>query len=461
MHAIGVAGDVCSQPRDYGCLSLLDAYQFALVPWHVVGSSCRQHVSAVVMPSPLRTDIEHMLKVYNNCALVWQYFDVRWPTGGSGHGGSSWCGAMCIAICAENPCRRVQVLVASFCAMVLNSAAGLCGKARQAAALSQKCRDDAPWLTKLPVLNKNDHGFDAGLRLKATFECYALLWKNPSLSMACQLWLNDRLETPEQPDTDTTFSPEPTTIGSIPIEWLCGYLIDMGVGWSESLLGRAKAYDRSQIIHLVCGYLNVSPQMKLGRWASDKLVMKHAFDARRQQINARFEQVNSAKAAAASIDDVGQIKWGDIGIFKIELNEKKLACSVIHVPTKETAPITSDNIDSRWYMDKNYSDSKAAIQMDGSRTDKHYLHMYFGRGAGPNKEPMLVGSSSVWAQLMEAANQQVQENKRIARSGTIEKVSDNLDKDSKAIAQESAKPARKRMQEKRVERSKRSRLQIS
>lgn len=238
-------------------------------------------------------------------------------------------------------------------------------------------------------------------------------------------------------------------------------MINMNVGWTEKLLGRIMAYDKSQILNLICGYLNVSPMLKLGPNASDKLVVRHAFDFRRQQIRPRFAAVKSAESARACVDEVGQVLFGSMGIFSLVLREQK-AVQVKHVPTGAVATITSDNIDARWYLDKNFSETRACVQMDGSRTDKHCLHDYFGKHEGPHSEPQLVGKSPVWGKLMTDASAIVLRNREQATDGIVPKANDiELAEATKARQQESAKRARERMCEKQAERSKRARLTIA
>lgn len=327
--------------------------------------------------------------------------------------------------------------------------------------LTKEQKANAPWLAKVPPFNPHDSSTDAALRMKAVLECMCLLWKNPEMAMSCQQWLKDRTEKPMDVNEDETFSPEPLTVSNLPTEWVCSYLINMKVGWSERLLGRIKAYDKSQIHNLLCGYLNCSPQLKLGEHASDKQVVKHALDQRRRSIKPRFKMVASAETAAAAVHADGAINFGKIGIYTIAVDKNGLATQVTHMPSGEKADITSPGVDGRWFLHKNFSESKAVIKMDGSKTDKHTLQDYFLNKNGPHDEPMLVGASKVWEQIMTSAYQEVEHKKQVAKDGIVAKPSAELDRATKAICQQSAKRARERMQAKQEERSKRSRTSIA
>lgn len=327
--------------------------------------------------------------------------------------------------------------------------------------LTKEQKHDAPWLQKLPAQNPNDKSTDAPLHHAAFVHCVHSLWTNPDLCLTTQSWLNSRMAGPVDIDSDRFFVPEPLTLSNILVEWLAAYLIDLKVGWSEKLLGLMKAYDRSQILNLVCGYLNVSPMLKLGEHSADKLIVRHAFDLRRQPIDRRFDKVHDSRSAASFVDDVGQIKFGEMGIFCLEVNNQtKVAVNVTHCPSGAVAKTTSDNIDARWYLDKNYSESKAVVQMDGSRTDKHFLADYFAKGQGPHKHPMLVGGSPVWQRIMEEAAATVKRNRDMADDGVVPETSEQLHEAQKVAQQESAKRARERMAEKKADRSKRARLAV-
>lgn len=199
--------------------------------------------------------------------------------------------------------------------------------------LTKEQKHDAPWLQKLPAQNPNDKSTDAPLHHAAFVHCVHSLWTNPDLCLTTQSWLNSRMAGPVDIDSDRFFVPEPLTLSNILVEWLAAYLIDLKVGWSEKLLGLMKAYDRSQILNLVCGYLNVSPMLKLGEHSADKLIVRHAFDLRRQRIDRRFDKVHDSRSAASFVDDVGQIKFGEMGIFCLEVNNQtKVAVNVTHCP---------------------------------------------------------------------------------------------------------------------------------
>lgn len=254
--------------------------------------------------------------------------------------------------------------------------------------LTKEQKDAAPWLSKLPMTNPHDRSTVAELRMRSVYLCFALLWKHPSLAHTCQMWIEDRLAEPNEVDAETHFDFEPASIGNLPTDWLCSYLIDMRVGWNEKLLGRAKAYDKRQIMNLMCGYLNVSPQMKLGDGAADKLVVKRAFDKRRAQISSRFAKVKSPATAASIVDEVGLVKFGAFGMYKLAIDpETKCAKQVAHMPSADVATITSKNIDCEWYMDHNYSGANTIIQLTGSKTDRHQLQTTSRRTRGRTRSP--------------------------------------------------------------------------
>lgn len=248
-------------------------------------------------------------------------------------------------------------------------------------------------------------------------------------------------------------------VSNLPLEWVCAYLISMRVGWTDALLGGMKAYDRGQICNLLCGYLNCSPMLKLGKYGGHKLVAKHAFDMRRQSISPRFASIKSEATATQSVDDVGFVSFGDVGIYTLVTGADKLAHEDKHQPMRDVAAVTSKHIDESWFMARNFSDSKAVIQMDGSKTVKHLLCDYFGKNAGPNKEPQLQGKSKVWESLMD--HQRVEANKRVATEGTVAKPDMVLHDATKAAQQESAKRARERMHAKPEEKPTRARVCVA
>lgn len=266
--------------------------------------------------------------------------------------------------------------------------------------LTNEQKEMCPWLAKIPQHNPNDNSTDANLHLKATFDCYQILWNNPSLALTCHSWLQDRISNSDLVDQDEFFVPEPMMVSNLPLEWVCAYLISMRVGWTEALLGGMKAYDRGQICNLLCGYLNCSPMLKLGKYGGHKLVVKHAFDMRRQSVSPRFASIKSEATAKQSVDEVGCVSFGDVGIYTLVTGADKLAHEVKHQPMRDIAAVTSKHIDESWFMARNFSDSKAVIQMDGSKTVKHLLCDYFGKNAS-NKEPQLQGKSKVWESLMD------------------------------------------------------------
>ena len=285
-------------------------------------------------------------------------------------------------------------------------------KAKLSSATAEQ-RKTAPWMKHVPSTNPHDDSDDAGLHLKAFLQCVILLWANPRLAMSCSMWLQERTEKQsEAVDTDEFFATEPGTVSQLPVEWVCSYLIDMGVGWSETLLGTIRAYDKAQLFHLLCGYLNVSPMLKLGQFAREKLVVKHAFDMRRAAIGDRFEEITNLQSAQTYVDDLGSIKFGKCGIYKVRLNDDKVVDMVQHKPTGDMAEVTSKDIDGKWFLEKNYSELTAAVQLENSRTDKHVLADYFGKGSGPHKYPTLRGSSTQWDDIMKRAHDKVQ---RMAR----------------------------------------------
>ena len=188
--------------------------------------------------------------------------------------------------------------------------------ARKVAPTSEQTSKCA-WLTKVPGQNPHDTSLDCCMHMKALLNCLTLLWCNPSLAVTCQHWLEERVggEASRPVDSDEVFETPPETVSQLPVEWLCSHLIDMAVGWTEPLLGLIKAYDKGQLYSLLCGYLNVSPRLKLGPLARDKVVLKHVFDQRRKSTPERFADIFDVATAASHVDDVGQVDFGKCGMY--------------------------------------------------------------------------------------------------------------------------------------------------
>lgn len=317
-----------------------------------------------------------------------------------------------------------------------------------------------PLVKKLPALKKtgyDEEDLDAKLMREAFIECLEVLWAHPEECLACSKWLKARVErhTNSGPK-DEEFMEAPATLGQVDEQWLASYLKET-LGMSDAVLGKMKAFDPESLKQLVCSKLNVAPTLKMPSECKNRLVVKAAFDARAAETK-RIETVSIRQGG--DIDPAtGKLNWGSLGVFELQSVEGG-GHRVLHRPTNTYAPIDADLcVTGTWWIDDNFSSAKAALVKSKAR--RYKLIDFFDKRGPAQKDKPLVGTSEVWGNIVQQAQQVVDANRLKAKEGTIATCGPAFETPSKEIVKVSTKRAREALLLKQEERMTKRRVVVT
>ena len=312
----------------------------------------------------------------------------------------------------------------------------------------------APWLAKVPVPTKTGNpnvDEDNMINYRGMCKCFVMLSESQKDSLPCVQWLERRSDsraaaaTAGGEDKDL-FPIAPGKLSNVDISFCASYWKANGIGLTEEELGLWKSKDAEGFRLAFCGWLNLSPALKLSPACQNKIVLKKALDMRHIENDERFDEMfeDDIQLPATGVPD-----WGRWGIYAGQFeDETDLLVQVIHKPTGHMQPVDPDlKITKAWALRDNYAEAKAEFYL--SQTHRHNLLTFWIKteGNGPYAKPTLKGQSKVFDEYVAKAEKSVENAREQARNGQIEAVGSAWMTPQKAKTQESAKRAREQLKE--------------
>lgn len=296
-------------------------------------------------------------------------------------------------------------------------------------------------------------------------ECVEVLWANMSEAFPCARWLKGRAEAnvAAKGHEEHLFNVPPATVSHIEKDWVAGYIRDK-MGFGEAVLAKCQNYDPQTPLHLLCAKANVSPGLKLGEEARDKLVLAASFDFRISETCDTFLPDYEHISASGYINSLtGVVDWGKLGPYKVEVGADGVGKRLVHRPSGDTAELDQDlNVTAAWDLAHNYNGLKTLLVKSKAR--KYKCAAFFGKLKGPHKSPPLTGASDVWKELMQRAVKHVCTNRKKAgeraSEGNAAGLSHAFDVVVKTKHQESIKRAREQLQKRKEERGAKRRCSV-